>query len=162
MATSGVICASEAPETALEDVAVVGADRARAAVEEEAAEDEEGVDLRPLRGEATAMAGLAQAVRARWDAGADERGATTTPERAVLAANIVISFSLSECSSDKLCSDAGKAQRKGKRREFRDCFFSFFAKGKRELVEELAIEKREEKRFKQKKLEVLTLAFFFD
>ena len=93
-----MICASEAPETAFDDAEVVGAETARATVLEDGDDDDEGVEFRPLRGEATAMAGLAQAVRARWDAGADERGATTTPERAaVLAANIVF-FSLSRKS----------------------------------------------------------------
>jgi len=126
LATSGVICASEAPETALDDDAVVGAETARATVEAAEEDDEEGVEVRPLRGEATATAGLAQAVRARcWDAGgAAERGATTTPERAVLAANILelllslvsvgLCFSLflfSEGSDGALLGDAGKAQK---------------------------------------------------
>jgi hypothetical protein len=89
LATSGVICASEAPETAFDDDAVVGAETARATVEAGEDDDDEVDDaVRALRGEATAMAGLAQAERARWDATA-ERGATTLERAAVFAAIIV-------------------------------------------------------------------------
>ena len=125
MATSGVMVASDAPETALDDDAVVGAETARATVEALDDEEDDCEPLRALRGDATAEAGLAQAVRrARCEEDAELRGATTTPERAVLAANILelllslvsvgLCFSLflfSEGSDGALLGDAGKAQK---------------------------------------------------
>ena len=85
--------ASDAPETALDDDAVVGAETARATVEAL----DEGCDPllpRALRGDATAEAGLAQAVRrARCEEDA-ERGATTLEleQAAVLAEIMVLVF----------------------------------------------------------------------
>lgn len=134
-----MICASEAPETAFDDDAVVGAETARATVE--AGDDDEEVEdtLRALRGEATATAGLAQAVRAaRWDAGATaERGATTLERAAVFAAIIFgcafgLFLSVAFCSRARAvtgCSEYGMREKEREKRSFSEKLF--FCRGKR-------------------------------
>jgi len=92
--------ASDAPETALDDDAVVGAETARATVEALDDEEDDCEPLRALRGDATAEAGLAQAVRrARCEEDAELRGATTLElERATVLVEIIVVLVFSEMS----------------------------------------------------------------
>ena len=95
-----MIVASAAPVTL--DDAEVGAETARATVDEEDAEDDDDDDdpalllLRPLRGEATAEAGLAQAVRrgCEEDDATEQRGATERAATVLAAIIVLLSFSL--------------------------------------------------------------------
>ena len=110
-AASLSIAPRDAPVTAdFEDV--VGAETARVTVE---ADEEEGEE-RALRGEATATAGLAHAVRVRDDATGATRGATT-PDRTVLAASILefvsILFLVSEERAETGDSAAGGKEGSG-------------------------------------------------
>ena len=75
------------------DVDVVGAETARAAVDEDADDGDAALPLPPLRGEATAEAGLAQAVLRDDDDDALRRATTGVEERSdVLADSIFVSF----------------------------------------------------------------------